>query len=217
MSDPYNTEKLYPVLEAPPTAPLIGGGHEYRLRSCKKILENIQLDEKHYNSTLKKYTRSRNVFSHLCGVTTGASVVLSASGLGTGITVVGIPIGIILGSLGGICGMFGIGFALASKNMSKKVGKHVDNVARAKVTVGAINAVISKALRDGVISDAEYKIVTNIDNVYNKRMASMRRSAGVEDLKKMREQVEEEMKAGFEEFLIKRKGPTTPTAPPAEG
>ena len=220
MSDPYNTEKLYPVLETPltpPPTPLIGSGHEYRLRSCQKILENIEEDAKHYSSTLKKYTRSRNIFSHLCGVTTGASVVLSASGVGTGVTVVGIPIAIALGALGGFCAMLGLGFGLASKNMSKKVGKHVDNVARAKATIGAINAVVSKAMRDGVISDAEYKIVTNIDNVYNKRMASMRRSAGVEDLKKMREQVEEEMKAGFEEFLVQRKGPTTPTAPPAEG
>ena len=213
MSDPYNTEKLYPVLEekvATPTTPLITNGHEYRLRSCQKILENIEGDAKHYSSTLKKYTRSRNIFSHLCGVTTGASIVLSASGIGTGITVVGIPIGIALGSLGGLCGMLGLGFGFASKNMSKKVGKHVDNVARAKATIGAINAVVSKAMRDGVISDVEYKIVTNIDNVYNKRMASNRRSVNSQDLKKMREQVEEEMKAGFQEFLMKRKEPTAP-------
>ena len=218
MSDPYNTEKLYPVLDAPPSlgearTPLIGGGHEYRLRSCQKILENIEGDAKHYSSTLKKYTCSRNIFSHLCGVTTGASVVLSASGLGTGMTGIGIPIGASLGALGGICGMLGLGFGLASKNMSKKVAKHVDNVARAKATIGAINTVVSKAMRDGVISDEEYKIVTNIDNVYNKRMASNRRSTNAEDLKKMRGKVEEEMKTGFEEFLMKRK---EPTAPPEE-
>ena len=212
MSDPYNTEKMYPVLETPPT-PLIGNGHEYRIRSCQKILENIEADAKHYSSTLKKYTRSRNIFSHLCGVTTGASVVLSASGVGTGVTVVGIPIAIALGALGGFCAMLGLGFGLASKNMSKKVGKHVDNVARAKATIGAINAAVSKAMRDGEISDKEFEIVTNIDNVYNKRMASNRRSVNSQDLKKMREQVEEEMKAGFSEFLQKRK---EPTAPPAE-
>ena len=213
MSDPYNTEKMYPVLETPPT-PLIGSGHEYRLRSCQKILENIEADAKHYSSTLKKYTRSRNIFSHLCGVTTGASVVLSASGVGTGVTVVGIPIAIALGALGGFCAMLGLGFGLASKNMSKKVGKHVDNVARAKATIGAINAAVSKAMRDGEISDKEFEIVTNIDNVYNKRMATNRRSVNSQDLKKMRDEVEEEMKAGFQEFLQKRK---EPTAPPAEG
>ena len=213
MTDPYNTEKIYPKLETPPT-PLIGNGHEYRLRSCSKILENMENDAKHYSSTLKKYTRSRNIFSHLCGVTTGASVVLSASGVGTGVTVVGIPIAIALGALGGLCAMLGLGFGLASKNMSKKVGKHVDNVARAKATIGAINAAVSKAMRDGEISDLEFKIVTNIDNVYNKRIATNRRSVNEQDLKKMRTQVEEEMKAGFSEFLSKRK---EPTAPPAEG
>ena len=212
MSDPYNTEKIYPVLETPPT-PLPRNGHEYRLRSCQKILKDIEADAKHYSSTLKKYTRSRNIFSHLCGVTTGASVVLSASGVGTGVTVIGIPIAIALGALGGFCAMLGLGFGLASKNMSKKVGKHVDNVARAKATIGAINAAVSKAMRDGVISDVEYKIVTNIDNVYNKRIATNRRSTNEQDLKKMREQVEEEIKVGFQEFLLKKK---EPTAPPAE-
>ena len=220
MSDPYNTEKLYPVLEekvvptAPPPSPSPQGGHEYRLRSCKEIKDTIEADVKRYSSTLKKYTRSRNIFSHLCGVTTGASVVLSASGIGTGITVVGIPIGIALGSLGGLCGMLGLGFGLASKSMSKKVGKHVDNVARAKATINAIDCTISKALRDNVISDEEFRIVTNIDNKYHNRLASIRRSVNSQDFKKMREQVEEEMKAGFEEFLMKRK---EPTAPPAEG
>ena len=97
--------------------------------------------------------------------------------------------------------------------MSKKVSKHVDNVARAKATINSINTVVSKAMRDGVISDVEYKIVVNIDNVYNKRMASNRRSVNSEDLKKMRDQVEEEMKAGFEVFMQQRK---TPTAPPEQ-
>ena len=212
MSDPYNTEKIYPELETPPT-PLVWSGHEYRLRSCQKILENMENDAKHYSSTLKKYTRSRNIFSHLCGVTTGASVVFSASGVGTGVTVVGIPIAIALGALGGFCAMLGLGFGLASKNMSKKVGKHVDNVARAKATIGAINAAVSKAMRDGEISDKEYEIVTNIDNVYNKRTASNRRSVNEQDLKKMRTQVEEEIKAGLTEFLLAKK---EPTAPPAE-
>ena len=224
MSDPYNTEKLYPVLETvkepqpalpltPPPTPLIGSGHEYRLRSCQKIVENMEGDAKHYGSTLKKYTRSRNIFSHLSGFTAGASVVLSASGLGTGMTGIGIPIGASLGALGGLCGMLSLGFGLASKNMSKKVAKHVDNVARAKATINSINSVVSKAMIDGVISDVEYKIVTNIDNVYNKRMASNRRSTNAEDLKKMRDEVEKEMKAGFEEFLVQRK---TPSAPPPE-
>ena len=186
MSDPYNTEKLYPVLEtpsAPPPSPQ-QSGHDYRMRSCKEIKEIIEADVRRYSSTLKKYTRSRNIFSHLCGVTTGASVVLSASGIGTGITVVGIPIGIALGSLGGFCGMLGLAFGLASKSMSKKVGKHVDNVARAKATIIAIDCTISKALRDGVINDEEFRIVSNIDNKYHNRIASNRRSVNSEDLKK---------------------------------
>ena len=216
MSDPYNTEGLYPNLQketttAPPPSP--EGGHEYRLKACKEIKNVIEQDARRYSSTLKKYTRSRNICSHLCGVTTGASVVLSASGIGTGMTVVGIPIGIALGALGGFCGMLGLFFGLASKNMSKKVGKHVDNVARAKATINAIDCAISKALRDKVISDEEFRIVTNIDNKYHGRIATNRRSVNSEDLKKMRDEVEEEIKTGFQEFLWQRKTPSAPPGP----
>ena len=63
----------------------------------------------------------------------------------------------------------------------------MDNVARAKATINSINTVVSKAMRDGVITDVEYKIVTNIDNVYNNRLASIRRSTNAEDLKKIQE------------------------------
>ena len=206
MSDPYNTEKLYPVLEeskvptARPATPTAPSPHEYRINSCRKMLEIIEADAKHYGGTLKKYTRSRNIFSYLAGTTTGASVVLSASGVGTSVTLVGIPVGIALGALGGLCATLGLGFGIASRKMSKKVSKHVDNVARARATIIAIESAISKALRDNVISDEEFRIVTNIDNKYHNRLASMRRSVNSQDFKKIREQVEEEMKAGFEEL-----------------
>ena len=66
------------------------------------------------------------------------------------------------------------------------------------------------ALRDNVISDEEFRIVTNIDNKYHNRIASNRRSVNSEDLNKMRDQVEKEIKAGFEDFLWQRKSPTAP-------
>ena len=178
MSDPYGTEKIYPVLESAPTPPptptaRAPSPHEYRIGTCRKILEIIEADAKHYSSTLKKYTRSRNIFSYLAG----------------------------------------LGFGIASRKMSRKVSKHVDNVARARATIIAIEIAISKALRDGVISDEEFRIVSNIDNKYHNRLATLRRSANSQDFKKMREQIEEEMKAGLHEFLLKKK---EPTAPPAE-
>ena len=219
MIDPYETEKIYPALKSPPP-PLQLSPHEFRVNSYKKILGLIEADVKHYGSTLKKYTRSRNIFSYLAGATTGASVVLSAGGAGTSATVVGIPIGVALASIGGLCAALGLAFGLASRKMSKKVSKHVDNVARAKATIVAIESAISKALRDGVISDEEFRVVTNIDNKYHGRIASNRRSTGPEDLKKMREQIEVEIQAGITEFLLSKKEPTprhtTPTAPPLE-
>ena len=50
--------------------------------------------------------------------------------------------------------------------------------------------------------------------MYNKRQATNRRSVNEQDLKKMRDQVEEEMKVGLQEFLSKKKEPSAPPPSP---
>ena len=132
MSDPYNTGNIYPQLE-PQQQDL--EGHSYRLKSCRKILENIQTEAAHYKSTRKKYNRSRNFFVQVGAATGFLSVVLSASGIGTGLTGVGLPVGASLGALGGLFGIISVGCGLTIKRLSKKVSKHEENVTLAKSSI----------------------------------------------------------------------------------
>ena len=107
-------------------------GNSFRLsRSCK-VLEALESQVEHYEKTRKKYNRARSVFAQVGGATGFLSVVFSASGIGTGLTGVGLPIGISLGALGGFLGIASIGCGLAFKRLSIKVSKHEQTVVLAK-------------------------------------------------------------------------------------
>ena len=87
------------------------------------------------------------------------SVILSASGLGTSLTGFGAIIGVPLGVVGGICGGVSVGFGAASKRLSNKVSKHEQTASIAKSKLNTINDLVSKALKDNVISDQEFSII----------------------------------------------------------
>ena len=193
MSDPYNTERVYP--QVPLEQDL--DGHAYRLKSCQKILKNIQEEAAHYKSTRKKYNRSRNFFIQVGAATGFLSVVFSASGIGTGLTGVGLPVGASLGAVGGLCGIISVGCGLTIKRLSKKVSKHEENVTRAKSSINTIRSIISKALTDGKINEKEYALVVNVDNIYNDQKLSLRRKAESVDLKKIREDMKNELIQGL--------------------
>ena len=189
MSDPYNTGNVYPQLPLEQDLE----GHAYRLKSCQKILKNIQEEAAHYKSTRKKYNRSRNFFVQVGAATGFLSVVLSASGIGTGLTGVGLPVGASLGALGGLFGLISVGCGLTIKRLSKKVSKHEEIVTLAKSSINTIRSIISKALTDGKIDEKEYALVIKVDNLHNDRKLSIKKRAESVDLKKMREDMKNEL------------------------
>ena len=111
--------ELYPQLD----------GNNFRLSKCCEILASLEREAVHYDKVRKKYNRARNVFTQVGAGTGFSSVIVSAGGLGTGLTGVGLPIGISLGALGGIFGLVSIGCGLALKRFSSKVSKHEQTAA----------------------------------------------------------------------------------------
>ena len=96
--------ELYPQLQL--------HGKNFRLSKCCEVLRNLEKEAMHYDKVRKKYNRARNVFIQVSAGTGFSSVILSAGGLGTSLTGVGLPIGISLGALGGIFGIVSIGCGL---------------------------------------------------------------------------------------------------------
>lgn len=194
MCDPYNAERVYPILEETPShSGDIVDGDAFRLKSSQKILKSIENDALHYKSTRKKYTKSRNFVIRVGAATGFLSVVFSASGLGTGLTGVGLPVGASLGAIGGLCGIVSVGCGMAIKSLSKKVSKHEENVTRAKSSINTLRGILSKALTNGKIDEKEYALVLNENNIYNGHMLDVRKREEVVDLKKTREEVRSEL------------------------
>ena len=106
--------ELYPQLR------LDEGGNNFRLSKCCEVLASLEKETMHYDKVRRKYNRARNVFTQVSAGTGFLSVILSAGGLGTGLTGVGLPIGISLGALGGIFGIASIGCELATKKIIKQ-------------------------------------------------------------------------------------------------
>ena len=152
----------------------------------------------HYEKVRKIYNRARNIFVQV-GATTGfLSVVLSATGLGTGLTGVGLPIGISLGALGGIFGIASIGCGLALKKLSNKVSKHEQTVTLAKSKSNTISSLVSKALTDNSISDGEFEMVMVEKEKFNDLKREIRQEYRKEeekkiDMSKLRAQIKSEL------------------------
>ena len=131
----------------------------FRLQKSSEVLQNLEKEIRHYEEVRKKYNRARGICTKISVSGGFVSVLLSASGLGTSLTGLGAIVGIPLGVVGGMFGIFSIVFGFASKNLSGKVSKHEQTVAIAKSKLNTINDLVSKALKDNEISDQEFSII----------------------------------------------------------
>ena len=160
-------------------------GNNFRLSRSFRVLEDFEREVKHYENVRKKYNRTRNIFTQVGAATGFLSVVFSAGGLGTGLTGVGLPIGISLGALGGIFGVVSIGCGLALKRLSRKVSKHEQTVALAKAKTNTISGLVSKALKDNEISDSEFALIIAEKEKFNSLKRGIRQEYRKEEEKKL--------------------------------
>ena len=172
--------ELYPQLHSQQL-----DGNNFRLtRSCK-VLEALESQVVHYENVRKKYNRARNIFTQVGAATGFLSVVFSAGGLGTGLTGVGLPIGISLGALGGIFGVVSIGCGLALKRLSSKVSKHEQTVALARAKTNTVSGLVSKALTDNEVSNDEFALIIAEKEKFNSLKRGIRQKYRKEEEKKL--------------------------------
>ena len=188
--------ELYPQLHSQQI-----DGNNFRLsRSCK-VLEALEREVVHYENVRKKYNRARSVFVQVGAATGFLSVVFSAGGLGTGLTGVGLPIGISLGALGGIFGVVSIGCGLALKRLSSKVSKHEQTVALARAKTNTVSGLVSKALTDNEVSDNEFALIIAEKEKFNSLKRGIRQKYRKEEEKKLDEK---QLRADIKNELMKK-------------
>ena len=155
----------------------------FRLQKSSEVLQNLEKEIRHYEEVRKKYNRARGICAKISVSGGFVSVLLSASGLGTSLTGVGAIVGIPLGVVGGFFGVFSIGFGIVSKNLSSKVSKHEQTVAIAKSKLNTITDLVSKAMKDNVISDQEFSIILAELEKFQKLKQEVRQKFRKEDQK----------------------------------
>ena len=102
------------------------------------------------------------------------SVALSAGGLGTGMTEVGLPVAVSLGTLGGFCAVVSVISSSWAKTISKNVSKHEITVSLCRAKLNTMKDIVSKALTDNKISHEEFLLIKSEVDKYHEMKKSIR-------------------------------------------
>ena len=162
-------QPLYPTQEISQI-----NAEDFRLKKISDLLKELSDDAEHYRHVAKKYKRSHS-FVHRSAVGLGSlSVGLSSGALATALTGFGIVASPALAGVATVCGLVSVGFAVASKRLNRKVTKHEKIYTLALAKRNSINELISKALEDKSISDAEFRIISSEVKKYHELKAEIR-------------------------------------------
>ena len=182
---------------------------DFRLKKISDLLKELSDEAKHYRHVAKKYKRSHSIV-HRSAVGLGSlSVGLSSGALATALTGFGIAASPALAGVATVCGLASVGFAAASKRLNRKVTKHEKIYTLAIAKRNSVNELVSKALADKQISDAEFRIITREVERYHELKAAIR--AGVTkatndvttqtqapDLEKLKKELRKEVQLEFQ-------------------
>ena len=205
----YNeAQPLYPTHELTQL-----NAEDFRLKKISDLLKELSDEAEHYRHVAKKYKRSHYIV-HRSAVGLGSlSVGLSSGALATALTRFGIVASPALAGVATVCGPASVGFATVSKRLNRKVTKHEKIFTLAIAKRNSINELISKALEDKRICDAEFRIISREVEKYHELKAAIR--AGVTkttnevatqtqapDLEKLRNKLRKEVQLEFQKKLL---------------
>ena len=168
----YN--EIYPQLPEDTTT-LTRSGENFRLQQASHWLAWFENELGEREKIYKKYNRARSI---LVNMSTGSGVLsftLSAGGLGTGLTGVGLPVAVSLGALGGICAVVSVITGVMVKSISKNVTKHEKTVSVCQAKLSTINDIVSKDLEDDKRSAEEFRLIKSEVEKYHEMKRSIRK------------------------------------------
>ena len=183
--------EIYPQL---PT----DNGDNFRLKQCADWLSRLEKDLQDCEKIYKKYNRARSALFNLSTGSGTLSVALCGGGLGTGLTGIGLPVSVALGSVGAVCALTSVATASLAKIISKKVSKHEKTVSVCQAKINTVKDVVSKSLTNDSISHEEFLLVKSECEKYYEMKRSIREKNTTPtlpqvDVKKMEEDIRAEM------------------------
>ena len=166
-------ENIYPQL---PTAPSMNQ-ESFNIEMVRKYYQDIVNLKEKYTEKQQKY---KNAYNRLLHASTGASTVGVISGvstIGTGFTIVGLPISASLGVVSTVSTCAGACLLLTSKNYKKKLLKCYDLLDKTTSSLATFEVSISLSIDNGSVIDAKefhklqtlyLQLMTNVRNIDRK-------------------------------------------------
>jgi hypothetical protein len=158
-------EKIYPKL---PSAPPDGGFERYN--RVRDIRNELQVLRDNRNRIYKKYGKALSALHNTTTALSSLAVVESTAGIATSLTVVGLPVGVVLTSLGAASGLMAAVLTPIAKHCGRKKVKHAKKHAILCTGISVLDKKISHVLDDNFINDAEFE---NIIDEYNNVMRQL--------------------------------------------
>ena len=159
--------QLYPSLEANEVSERSDVA-QFRLKKicdCQKQLED---EISHYKRVSKKYKRAKSIASKITSVSVFLTTVLASSSVGTSLSGIGIAVGVPLSLTALITTLVSSASMAGSQNCENKVRKHEKTISLAESSLLSMSRLISKALKDGFISDGEFdSILREIEKYFS--------------------------------------------------
>ena len=187
------------IPSAPPLYPALNVG-DYRLKKisdCQKELEN---EISHYRRISKKYKRAKTIINAFAATTGVLAALLSSASLATLVSGIGAIASAPIAGFAAVTGTFSTAASVGSGRLNKKVTKHEKTISLAESKHLSISRLVSKAMIDGSISDAEFNLILReIENYYYLK-GQLRREVKIEkssDEKVDVESLRQELKKKF--------------------
>lgn len=173
---------IYPSLnkQSDPTAPtgevhiVKGSAHSYRLQKISEIQKEIEQERDKRSTLSKKYHRSVKIINGVDDVLIVVTIGSGIAGIGLLSTIIAAPIAIGMEAAALGAGAISIIGSQVNKKLLLKAEKHDKIKTLAEAKLNTINDHISKALKDGHISDEEFSLVLGELDKFNKMKEEIR-------------------------------------------
>ena len=176
--------------------------HDFRMQKANEIAAALNAEIAHYRVVAKKYKRAKKIVNWSATGTGLISAACSTASLGSAISVVGLPVSIPLGGVGGAFALASSGLIFTSKKLDSKIKKHHEIATLAIAKRDTVGRLLSKALSDNQISDSEFQFIMAEFSQYNVLKEAVRskltRNTSKPDIEKIKKDARSEVEAEFQ-------------------
>ena len=179
--------------------------HDFRMQKANEIAAALNAEVSHYRVIAKKYKRAKKIVNWSATGTGILSAACSSASFGSAISVIGIPVAIPLGGVGGTFALASSGLIFVSKKLDSKIKKHHEIPTLAIAKRDTVGRILSKALSDNQISDSEFQLIMSEFSQYNVLKEAVRskitRNPSQPDVEKIKKDARSVVEAEFQKKL----------------